>query len=585
MKKIVCTFLVFFSSLSIAQDISDLADLGGFDKDYLESLPKEIRDDLLDKVGAKNKLNEPVYRQNSTMVDKPKDELEIFNESKRFGANIFDTMQTSFMPLNEPNTDDRYILGIGDELEVQLIGGKDQTKRYVINNDGSINLQDIGKLYLAGLSLSEASKLIKDNVNKVYTLTQAYTTLTSIRDIQVLVSGNAYNPGVYTLNGNSNPLHAITMAGGINENGSYRTINIIRDDVIIDTLDLYDIFIHGKSNFGPKLRSGDSVFVSSYNNLVNIFTGVKRPAQYELLDEETFADLIDYADGFTNYADTTSMSYERIKNGEIRKYDVDSSEDLSKILIEDGDAFFIPEYVLRSVTVMGAVNFPGEYSITEGEKLSNLIKRAGGYKSSAYPFAGHLENQRTMEINIATKEKLYSNFLEFLLVKTQIPGDSLPYVLSELKKAPVSGRLRAEFDLDLIYENPSLDTTLEDKDLIMIPYITEQVYVYGEVNNPGAVRYNPNNDISYYINGTGGVKRTADKKSVFIVHPDGSTNATNMSFLQSYKIGSENKIYPGSIIFIPKNTSLDTVQSAAVWGPIISSIALSLTSLSVLNNN
>lgn len=587
MKKYIflLTSSLFIFSIS-AQDIGDLTSLGGLDKDYLDSLPDDIKDDLLDKVGAKKEMDQPIYRRGSTTIDKPETELDKLNKSKRFGSKIFDTMQSSFMPINVPNIDNNYVLGVGDELEIQLTGGKDVVKNYIIKNDGSININEIGKLYLAGLPLLEASNIVKAKVKKAYTLTNAYITLTNMRNIQILVSGNTFNPGIYTLNGNSNALHAITMAGGINDDGSYRVINIIRDNKIIESLDLYDIFVHGKSNFGPRLRSGDSVFVSPYKMLVNVFSGVKRPAQYELKENETFKDLLLFANGLTSNTDLSSIAFERIKKGNIELSAINEIDELSSIKVKDGDTLFIKEFNIRTVTLKGAVTIPGDYKIIEGETLSSLIKRAGGYKPTAYPFGGFLENKQTLEINLEVKDKLYNNFLETLLLKAQVPGDSLPYVLHELKKSPVSGRVMAEFDLDLISENTNLDTTLQDKDSILIPYITQQVYVYGEVNNSGAIRYMPNKGVNYYINNAGGIKRSSDKKNIYVVNPNGATSLIQKNNILS-KLSPEKQqlIYPGSIIFVPRNTSLDTAQSAAIWGPIISSLALSLTSLSVLDKN
>ena len=113
------------------------------------------------------------------MIDKSDDELKKMEESRRFGTKIFDTMQSSFMPINEPNIDDKYVLGVGDEIEIQLIGGKNQTKNHTIKSDGSINIPDIGKVFLAGIPLIEASKLIKNKISESYTLTEAFVTLTN----------------------------------------------------------------------------------------------------------------------------------------------------------------------------------------------------------------------------------------------------------------------------------------------------------------------------------------------------------------------------------------------------------------------
>ena len=143
----------------------------------------------------------------------------------------------------------------------------------------------------------------------------------------------------------------------------------------------------------------------------------------------------------------------------------------------------------------------------------------------------------------------------------------------------------AEFDLDMIEANKSLDTVLEDQDTILSPYGTQQVYVFGEISTQGSVRYSPGKKLSYYIDNAGGILETGEKKSVFVVHPNGKTERLTYTS-RLLKREREILIYPGSIIYVPQSSSLlNGVQSAAIWAPIISSITLSLTSLSVLNNN
>jgi polysaccharide export outer membrane protein len=135
----------------------------------------------------------------------------------------------------------------------------------------------------------------------------------------VLITGNAYNPGIYTLNGNSNLLHALSMAGGIDEKGSYRQIDLIRDNNVISSIDLYDIFIHGKSGFGQRLRSGDSVLIRPVNNLVSISGAVERPGTFELKPSETFLDVFNYANGFSPSADKDTLRIERL-DGEVNRF-------------------------------------------------------------------------------------------------------------------------------------------------------------------------------------------------------------------------------------------------------------------------
>ena len=200
-------------------------------------MPESAREELLKQIDEKDKAEEPTYRRPSTVLDKKDSDFE---SDKRFGKNFFDTIQSSFMPINEPNLGSSYVLDFGDVLEIQLIGQKDTIDLYKVERDGSINIPDIGKITLSGLSVNDASQLIKNKVKSVYLGSNAYITLKNIRDINVLIAGNAFNPGIYTLNGNSNMLHVLSMAGGIDDIGSYRNIHLVRNSEIIDTLDIYD---------------------------------------------------------------------------------------------------------------------------------------------------------------------------------------------------------------------------------------------------------------------------------------------------------------------------------------------------------
>lgn len=570
-------FLTFFS---LAQEI---------DEEYLESLPESIRQDIIEKARAQEDLQKPVYRRaSSTMIDKDEQELAESEDSLIFGKKFFDTIQTSFMPINDPNLDDKYVLDFGDVLELQLIGQENSIELYEIKRDGSVNIPVIGKVLISGLPLSEATDLIKAKVNQAFIGTQAFVSLTNIRDITILVSGNAFNPGIYTLNGNSNILHALNMAGGINDYGSYRDIRLIRNNETIDTLDIYDVLVSGKTNFATGLRTGDSIVVSPRGKQVSIQSGVVRKGIYELTENEDFSDLIRYANGISLNADTNNVLIKRIYKGQSKIINIDF-EDIKTYPVERGDSLFIGEYKLDSVTIKGAVKYPGIYLIPKGTKISELIVDAGGYEESAYPFGGFLNSQKSLEINRQSKEKLYNKFLDNYISKPLISNNSnqnLSLVLEQLKNIPVSGRIIAEFDLDVISAKPYLDTILEDGDEILIPTITQQIFVQGEVSNPGAARYSPNKEIGYYINNAGGSLDSADLRNIFIVHPNGETTNLASNARSSFFVQNENiLVYPGSIIYVPKKSDLtSSIEVASIWAPIISSIALSLTSLSVLNN-
>jgi protein involved in polysaccharide export with SLBB domain len=583
MKKIFLLTCLVVSAATYSQEL---------DEAYLQSLPESVREDVLSKIEAQEDLDKPVYRRASTFIDKDKDkDKDIDIDNILFGSDFFDVMQTSFMPINEPNLDSSYVLDFGDVLEIQLIGQKDQIDNYSINRDGSINLPDIGRLNLSGLSLNDASNLIKAKVSSAYIGTEAYISLKNIRDINVLVVGNAYNPGIYTLNGNSNMLHALSMAGGINDIGSYRNINLIRSGKVIDTLDIYEVLVFGKYNFSNGLRSGDSIVVGPREKIVSIESGVMRPAAYEIKSNETFDDLLKYANGFSKDINLDRLVLKRVSAGKSNIINL-TLDDLQSFEFINNDSIFIQEYKVDTVSILGSVNNPGTYKLTRGTTLSEAIQSAGGYDKSAYPFGGYLENQKALEINKIAKDRLYDKFLTNLIMNSgatsSMQDSGVMEILIQIKNSQSTGRVIAEFDLDIISSDPSKDTILENGDKIYIPQLTQQVFIQGEVSNSGAIRYEPGRDIDYYINKSGGALLTADLDNIFIVHPNGETeNFVNKSRL-SFILEDNNKelIYPGSIIYIPQKTNFaNSLQLASIWAPIISSVALSLTSLSVLNNS
>lgn len=578
MKKIILSAFIILSISIYSQD---------FDEAYLESLPDDIREQVISESVKKKQAEKPVYRRPSSMIEKPEDqELNINYSVERFGAKFFSMMQSSFMPINEPNMDGSYVLDFGDTLELQLIGQESYEDEFPIKRDGSINIPDIGKVYVAGLSLETANDVIALKVKEYFIGTQAFVTLTNIRDIQVLVSGNAFNPGLYTLNGNSNILQALYLAGGINNDGTYRNIQHIRDGKVIHIFDLYDVFIKGISTTGNRLKSGDSILIPSASNIVNINGGVKRPALYELTKNEDLEDLINYANGFKHNADLDKMFLESFSKGVLSSTDI-NKDNLKLFKPSFGDTLHIAEFTYKKVLIEGAVEVPGEYLIVDGTTLSEVIKRAGGYKNSAYPFAGYLENELTKKKNVDAKEKLYNKFLESAaLLSSSDEQSSLGLILDQIKDAPISGRVIAEFDLDLIEFNSELDTVLEDNDRLMIPYITQQVFIYGKVNNEGTVRYKPGMSIQYYIDRVGGFDDGGDSKNIFVTHPNGQTEVLKMNVLSSLSKRNNTLIFPGSVIYVPRKTDIkNSVQIASIWAPLVSSFALAATSLSVLSND
>ena len=320
--------LIIFSLQFLSIDLYSQQNSKQYDEDFLQSLPESVRNDVEIELEESEKDNERTnYRRPSSelskleLVKKWERFLELEeqekNKSQRFGLSIFRTMQTSFMPINEPNFDGSYIVDFGDVFSINVTGEKNKEYTSDVKRDGSIFVENVGKIFVSGLTLSEANKLIVSKFKTAIIGDDIFVTLSEIRDIQILITGDSFAPGLYTLNGNTNILHALSMSGGIKDSGSLRSISIKRNGNTINNFDAYDALLYGEVDFKSKLQSGDSILVESVNNLVRISGGVKRPSLFEMTNEETLLDLIDFANGFSSNKSSDEFLYTYQKDNEI----------------------------------------------------------------------------------------------------------------------------------------------------------------------------------------------------------------------------------------------------------------------------
>ena len=602
-------FIIFFFFFSISLFSQEL------DENFLDSLPDDIRKDVLDRADEQDKSTDENYRpyQYSSKLQQAEELISLkkrletdleelekrlsSDESLRlgedlilFGSNFFNTFQTSFMPINEPNPEPSYVLDIGDVLKIQLVGQMDFIDNFPVGGDGSINLEDIGKVVVAGLSLSEASDLIKSKVNNAMFGTEAFISLSSIRDVNILVTGNAKNPGIYTLTGNSNILQALSVAGGVSEYGSYREINLIRKNEIIETLDVYDLLIDGNYNLKKRLRSGDVIFVESRKNIVSIDGAVKRPAKYEITDDQFLNDVLRYANGLKQSADIQNISLERLLDGTMRSIPIANKKQFDDISPADGDMIYIREFPFREAKIFGAVKKPGTYVMASGDTLADLIDKAGGYNVNAYPFGAVYLNDNAKEINKRSQELLYKEFLDNIIAISQRNIsqnlDLMPIVslTEEIKDADPVGRIV----VDLIDENSSDLILVSEGDELFIPEMNNNVYVYGEISVEGAVMFSPNQSVEFFVEKSGGYKQFADTESIYILHPNGESQSyTKKRNIFEASPLSSSEIYPGSIIFVPRKLDESSSRrlAAQAYVSILGNLGIALASLSSINNN
>ena len=605
MKNIKILLLMLVTVFVSAQDL---------DPEFLESLPDDIRKDIQETNQRKADGTAETYKpyiyssklKKAETFLKLKDRLEsdllelerrldsedsfdLGEDLKLYGSDFFNTFQTSFMPINEPNPDSGYMLDVGDVIEIQLVGPNAYIEELLINSDGSVSLSDIGKVVIAGLSLNDASQLIKSKVNTAFIGNEAFISLSEIRDVNILVTGNAVNPGIYTLTGNSNILHALSAAGGISEFGSLREINLVRDNNIIETLDVYDLLIEGQYNLKKRLRSGDVVFVEAKKNIITIDGAVNRPAMYEALDDQKLKSIINYANGISRNADQENISLERLQEGSLKTIQVPNDSYFDAINVQDGDSIYIREYPYRQAKISGAVLKPGSYTMSAGETINDLVKKAGGYTENAYQFGAIYLNKDAKKVNELSKEILYQEFLDNIIAASQqnIGGnfDLTPIVklTEEIKNTEPNGRVV----IDLLNESTIDRYNVKEGDELFVPETNNVVYVYGEISSEGAVMFSENEGIEYFVAKSGGFKKFADKESIYILHPNGESQLykSKRNIFES-RPKTEMRIYPGSIIFVPRvlDDSAPRRLAAQAYVSILGNLGIALASLSAIND-
>ena len=593
MKKILINLVLlnsfFLHNVLASQELNE---------EFLKSLPKSIQEDFLNSDDEElsdnfNERPETRIRKAESGIDDIKNQIQslesqINREDLKddmiiFGSNFFNSYQTSFAPINQQNFSSDYVIDVGDVLSVQTFGTVKLNKKLPVSRDGTINIPNIGIVLIAGLPYADAIKTIQAFVSQKFLGLEVFINLDSVRDMSVLLIGNANKPGIYTLPGGSNILSLLHAAGGINEGGSFRSIIHKRDNRIIQEIDLYDVLIHGNLLFKSPLRSGDSIIINPSRRLVSVSGGINTPAIYELKDNEKLIDLINLAQGFS--ISSTDAIFIHNSKGNIERV---LSEQMAFRELNHGDSIKIPLFSpitqkILTVTLDGAVNQPGEYSFNEGTTLHQIIAQAGGYTNDAYPYGASLFRKKVAKVQQEAFDKTYVSIINFLAsnggtrTASVSSSSNLPLILAELKAAEFKGRVSAEFSQRKVEKDKSLDTILADGDEIFVPLFTSDVYVTGDVQNPGGRRYSSELKLSDYLEQSGGLGKFADDDRIVVVKPNGDAEVLKDNLFFSY---SDITIYPGSTIYVPREIGkLEGIEFTATLAPIVSSLALSLASL------
>lgn len=313
-----------------------------------------------------------------------------------FGADLFRNNNIRFEPNLRLATPVNYIIGPDDQLNISVYGKSLVNWKLNVSPDGDINIPGVGILNVAGKTIRQATESItarlKANNYAIGNGTSVQITLGNIRSIKVIMVGQLVRPGTYTLPSLATVFNALYAAGGPNNNGSFRQIEIIRNNRIIRHLDVYDFLTKGDQGNNITLEDQDIIRVPTYRVRVDMEGQIKVPGLFEVLPGETLQNVIDFAGGFTDSAYTARIVVSQISDQQRKITDVPESDYKNYIPLR-GDKYTVSSIINRyenRVVIEGAVFKPGEYELQNGLTLSQLIKKAAGLKEDAFPDRGIL---------------------------------------------------------------------------------------------------------------------------------------------------------------------------------------------------
>lgn len=340
------------------------------------SIASKVISELNDSVPSPN------YGQNQ--------ETEVRN--KVFGSEIFSNPSIIFEPNNRLPTPKNYILGTDDELLIDIFGFQEVNHKLVVSPEGTINIPMIGNIVIVGLTIEQASKRIKEKMerNGYSSLrdntSQIIISVGRVRSIRITVIGEAKHPGSYTLSSLSTLFNALYLAGGPNEKGSMRQIELFRNNKLHLKLDAYDFLLKGDLSKNIRILDQDVIRIPPAELTVTLNGGVKHTGIFEMLPSENLKTLLEFCGGFSNEAYTASVQVKQVTETERAIKDI-SKIDFEKYFPRSGDTITVGKILNRyknKVNISGGVNRPGQYELTKGLGLSDLIKRAEGLKEDAY---------------------------------------------------------------------------------------------------------------------------------------------------------------------------------------------------------
>ncbi|MDE5887245.1 MAG: SLBB domain-containing protein [Muribaculaceae bacterium] len=470
-----------------------------------------------------------------------------------YGHKVFNNQSLTFEPSENLATPQNYRLGPGDEVIIDLWGTSEDHLRQTISPEGSIMISQLGPVYLNGMTISDANKHIKSAFSRKYAgmsdaETDVQVTLGQVRTIQIDVMGEVATPGTFQLSPFSSVFHALYRAGGINDIGSLRNIQVLRNGKKVAGVDIYEYLFKGKTNGNIRLQEGDVIIVPPYDQLVSIDGNVKRPMYYEIKPDETVKSVLDYAGGFTGDAYAGMVRLSRQDGTENELFNIQRDQ-FASYRLKDGDILTVGTVLDRyanRVDLEGAVYRPGMYALNKNiTTLGDLLRLAEGVTEDAYT--------------------------DRVLIYREGPNMELQVI---------------GINLNDILAGRAADVELKRNDLIVVSSIMEieergNLTINGQISKPGEYPYAKNTTIEDLILMAGGLLEGASTVRIDVarrfVDPTATTQSNQIS--QTFTLSIENGLAasnassfllkPYDMVYVRKSPNYVPQEQVSLEGEVL----------------
>ncbi|MFT7087415.1 MAG: protein involved in polysaccharide export with SLBB domain [Rickettsiales bacterium] len=467
------------------------------------------------------------------------------DEIQPFGANLF---QGNFANKDFVGFVDDYIIVPDDTININMWGAVNYSETLKVDPRGNIFIPEIGAVSVSGIKNKDLNKYLKSRVGKIYhSNVNFYATLDSTRKIKIFVTGFVNMPGLYEGMPSNSIIYYIDKAKGINlEQGSFTTIDVIRNDKIVKKINLYDFILEGKLGY-LQLHQGDVIRVHPKKNIISVLGDVRNKNQFEIKNKISGKEVIELSNinSTVNYVTLTRSSDKKIKN-----YNLDIKEFSNFTILASDVIEFNSNKKISNIKISldGEYEGPKTYILDYDATLKDLVDKIKlnnlAVEDSFVLYRKSVEKkQKIMLIN--TLDMLENQLLSQTSISeadAKIRAEEVAILEKFINKA----KLKEPQGLVTLYDDDNHanlgEFYLEDQDRIYIPKKTNLVSTFGQVAMPSVVSYNKRKKIKYYVKASGGLLNNADEDHIYVRQQNGRIVKASLSF--RVKAGDEIIVMP-----------------------------------------